>query len=46
MNYALQTLKIPPSPSGSTPPALTLKLDAVPNIADPNVLADRRSTGG
>lgn len=46
MNYALRQQKIPPSPLGSTPPALTLKLDSPPDINDPAVLADRHSLAG
>ncbi len=45
MTYALQSLQIPPSPTGSRPPALKLKLDTPPNINDPAVLADRRAIG-
>ncbi len=46
MRYALLQQKVPPSPLGSTPPSLALKLDSPPNINDPAVLADRRSTAG
>lgn len=45
MTYALQSLKIPPTPQDLTPPQLTLKLDHAPDPADPGVLSDRRRTG-
>lgn len=45
MTYALQSLKIAPSPAGSQPPAMPLKLDSPPDINDPAVLADRRAIG-